>query len=1255
MPGLSSGLPTAPRTTTLLLTGGGASNPIDHVVILVQENHVYDNFFATYCLQLGPYCSVNATGIPAGTCVPYTPANPAAGCARPFKYPPSFVTTPVDLLHNWQSAHTAYDNGSNDGFYAAEGKKMATFGYYDGSQLPTYWDLAEQYGLGDNFYASVLSYSTPNHWYLLAGQSPAQGINQSLQKGTNQSRLTGYDETYLNQSNATESIVNLLSNSSVSWKYYDWPLTTYQQALHGAATAGAVGSAFDFWNPLASQASSYSTQVASHFVGNNQFFSDAAAGTLPNVSWVIPTFADSDHPPASLVNGEAWVASVIDAVEHSPDWNHTAVFVTWDDYGGYYDHLPPPALDAYGVSFRVPLLVVSPYARENYVSHDFEYFESLLHFIEWRFGLSSLTSRDADAPLPLEYFDFNATPRPPMAIPGPSTAHYPAALQPLGGPPAPVNLSASVGPGTVTLNWSLPAGPRTAPSGYVLTCGPAGAPAAWTLHPDASLRSVTIANLAGGVPYSFTLRSISGANSSASLSVNATALVSANGTAAPASSPVWQAFPSGSGPTPPARAGAAFAYDTVDQTVVLFGGQGAAGALLADTWEWVNGGWVQMAPSLSPPARTGASMAYDAKDGYLVLFGGQGAHGLLGDTWEFAKGAWKNVTATASGGSGAPSPRSGASASANGAALYVVLFGGLGSQGPLSDTWKFATGKWSPVSTTNHPSSRSGAAMAFDVLDNYVVLYGGQSATNTTLSDTWRFSMGAWRPITGPNNPGPREGASIAYDARDRYTVLYGGGSPGNASSGSWKFAAGQWSLLSAGTAPSPRWNAGMAYDPLHQAVLFGFGGGPVGPLADRYAFVVPASIALTASPSLGVAPLEVGFAPTVLGGMGPYAFRWSFGDGSQSALPFPTHQFTVPGSYGVHLAVVEPGGLQATANLTVQVNGRLQAQAAASAPSPNGTVAFASTVGGGVGPYHFLWLFGLAGANSTRPDPTFQYSAPGNYTVGLRVTDATGSVAYSNVSVTVTAPAQLVVTVSADETDGDVPFNASLSANVSGGTAPYNLTWSFGDGSAAAYGNTTVHRYSSAGSYTVSLRVVDSAGRNSSANLTIAAEPPLLVGFSSVSSNTSANVSFQSNVSGGLAPYQYEWLLGDGNSSATADPTHTYGAAGDYLVELVVHDAVGAQANASATVEAGYANASGTSNGSGNASGNGTDPNGSLGNGSGRPSPRLALLASAGPVATWAGTGGPALPSAPLAAARWPPAPVRPRRTRTSRRRATR
>jgi phospholipase C len=397
---------------------GPSSTHIKHVITIVMENRVYDNYFANYCRQTGPYCSDTGNGIPNGTCEPYNPANLSAGCVVPFNLTAKQFITP-DIEHDEKSGTMAYANGSMNDFYNAEGRTTTTFGHYNATTLPIYWDIAEEYATSDHFFAANLSYSLPNHWYLLAGQAPPIAEISYIKNTTDRS-------TYLNESNATASIQDVLNRTNVSWKYYDFPLGSYVNETR----VSGWGTAYDYWNPLAARAESYQPQFASHFVSRDDLLTDLSNHTLPSISWVIPAANESDHPGYNVTTGEEWVAELLNAVESSSYWRSTAVFVIWDDYGGWFDHVAPPRSYADLLSFRSPILVVSPYARENYISHESLDFFSLLRFIEWQFGLGCVTALDCTATLPFDFFNFDQAPRGPWLFPTLWTAaSYPMPLQ----------------------------------------------------------------------------------------------------------------------------------------------------------------------------------------------------------------------------------------------------------------------------------------------------------------------------------------------------------------------------------------------------------------------------------------------------------------------------------------------------------------------------------------------------------------------------------------------------------------------------------------------------------------------------------------------------------------------------------------------------------------------------------------------------------------------------------------------------------
>ena len=422
-PGLVLRVPSSPW--------GPEDTHIGHIVLIDMENHAFDNYFGTYCLTLGADCPSEVRGEPPGICVPNYPGNLTGPCTAPYPLGVGEMGPP-DMPHTYPSTIGSIANGTMSGFYQFEGGRES-LGYYNATEIPVYWDMAEEYGLGDNFFSSALSYSLPNHWYLISGQSPPNAWTGPPAKA-NYTATRAYEHVYLNQANATTTVEDLLNDSpQVSWKYYDWSLPTYQEAIN--AKWGEIGGAYDYWNPLAARAISYTQWYTTHFVSRDLIFQDAENGTLPDLSYVIPFPTFSDHPPANVSAGQSFIAQVVDAIEEGPDWSSTAILITWDDYGGFYDGVAPPKPvgapnDQLGLSIRVPIIVISPYTPEGTVVHGLGYFESMLHFIEWRFGLPCITTRDCDAPNLFEYFDFNQTARPPILFPTAwANASYPMPLQ----------------------------------------------------------------------------------------------------------------------------------------------------------------------------------------------------------------------------------------------------------------------------------------------------------------------------------------------------------------------------------------------------------------------------------------------------------------------------------------------------------------------------------------------------------------------------------------------------------------------------------------------------------------------------------------------------------------------------------------------------------------------------------------------------------------------------------------------------------
>jgi phospholipase C len=431
------------------MDGGGAidatphiaSLPIKHVVFLVKENRTYDVYFGRFDGGNGA-----TTGkIHTGATVDLQPLEDRS--------------TP-DINHSWASAMTAYNNGAMDGFdLITPGGTVVTeagvpLGYQVASRsdIPNYWTLAEKFSMSDNFFSSLHGPSFPNHLYTIAAQSGGVQDNPAgaAAAGTNAPQVGpcgdsaadcprageaglepsdvpplsqkkgvwGCDAdpkvkvTVYDQEGALEDIYpcfdfptmgDSLSAAGVSWKMY--------APSQGVNDAGFQGSAGYIWTVYdAIRHVRDSPDWATHIVDTTEFVTDAKNGTLPAVSWISTPTPVSEHTPASVCEGENWTISLLQALASGPNWADTAVFITWDDFGGFYDHVAPQQVDHFGLGFRVPFIVVSPFAKKGYIDHTRGEFSSVLRFIEKNWSLANLTDRDLNASDLTQFFDFNQAP-----------------------------------------------------------------------------------------------------------------------------------------------------------------------------------------------------------------------------------------------------------------------------------------------------------------------------------------------------------------------------------------------------------------------------------------------------------------------------------------------------------------------------------------------------------------------------------------------------------------------------------------------------------------------------------------------------------------------------------------------------------------------------------------------------------------------------------------------------------------------------
>lgn len=370
----------------------GTTTPIGNIVVLMQENHSFDNYFGT---------RPGVDGIPDGTCMPRMPGAPEP-CVRPFHIGGKAIQ---DLDHTELAFRSQYRDGALDGFVWAHdrlGKDGAlAMGYYDDRDLPYYWNLADEYVLFDRFFSSSSSGSIRNHMYAVTGSPGATGPEEIPVRGWGD----------------IPTIFDRLDEKGLSWKFYIEnydPAITFRTRL--TEDVETDRGAQVIWAPLLAYARYIDDpRLSSRIVDLDRYYEDAARGELPAVTFIRPS-GDSEHPPGSVQSGQRLVRSLVNELMRGPQWPSSAFVWSYDDWGGWYDHVMPPAVDEFGYGPRVPALLVSPYARRGHVDSTTHDFTSILRFIEVNWGLAPLAARDAAAEPMLGAFDFTAPPRPPALL-----------------------------------------------------------------------------------------------------------------------------------------------------------------------------------------------------------------------------------------------------------------------------------------------------------------------------------------------------------------------------------------------------------------------------------------------------------------------------------------------------------------------------------------------------------------------------------------------------------------------------------------------------------------------------------------------------------------------------------------------------------------------------------------------------------------------------------------------------------------------
>jgi phospholipase C len=451
-PSAASSAPTTATSTTAPAIVAGDIHKIKHVIVIMQENRSFDTYFGTF---------PGADGIPMKNGVPTVcvSGGPGQPCIRPY---PEHADVNGGGPHSQANAVADVDGGKMDGFLAqlAGAKKNCkdltnpacrntktpdVMGYHTQSDIPNYWAYAKNFVLQDKMFEPNASWSLPAHLFMVSEWSayctqhgnPSSCKNEVDKPGlppdfqaTKRSASTRTPPIY-----AWTDLTYLMFKHHVSWGYYVVPGTEPDCENDAALSCEAPrqnAKTPGIWNPLPY----FDTVKADGQLGDIQsvdkYYSAAKAGTLPSVSWVVPSGALSEHPPSPVSYGQSYVTSLVNAAMSGPEWDSTAIFLAWDDWGGFYDHVAPPTVDENGYGLRVPAMVISPYARSGYVDHQTLSFDAYDKFIEDDFlGGQRLDPRTDGRPDPrpdvredvkilgdlTSDFDFGQTPRPPMLLP----------------------------------------------------------------------------------------------------------------------------------------------------------------------------------------------------------------------------------------------------------------------------------------------------------------------------------------------------------------------------------------------------------------------------------------------------------------------------------------------------------------------------------------------------------------------------------------------------------------------------------------------------------------------------------------------------------------------------------------------------------------------------------------------------------------------------------------------------------------------
>jgi phospholipase C len=434
-----------------------ARSKIEHVIVIMQENRTFDHYFGTY---------PGADGFPRdadgnfAVCNP----NPATGQCDPPYHDDDFID--FGGPHDVYAARVQINGGRMDGFVANRLKRAKcvppddakcaevlantdVMGYHDAREIPNYWRYAQEFVLQDAMFEPNLGESEPAHLAIVSAWSARCADPRDVSTCKPNLHKPGQADIGFPMTPAFPwtDITYLLHKEDVSWRYYIVPgfprdCNDYPEPCTTEPRLAEVGPGTpDIWNPLPEFATVHENDQLGNITDVAEFFTAAERGTLPAVSWIMPDWDRSEHPAASIREGQAWVTNLVNAVMEGPAWERSAIFLAWDDWGGFYDHVPPPIVDGQGYGIRVPALVISPYAKKGFIDHQTLSFDAYLKFIEDVFLEGQRLDPKTDGrpdPRPnvreempilgdmTEAFDFSQDPRPPLVLdpyppPGPAS------------------------------------------------------------------------------------------------------------------------------------------------------------------------------------------------------------------------------------------------------------------------------------------------------------------------------------------------------------------------------------------------------------------------------------------------------------------------------------------------------------------------------------------------------------------------------------------------------------------------------------------------------------------------------------------------------------------------------------------------------------------------------------------------------------------------------------------------------------------